>query len=60
MEHKIRLHKVIKKIGISAEEIAKKCGISYDTVNAILHNEKPIPDSLIGKLYRLYGKDIFF
>lgn len=37
MENKIRIRR--KELGLSQEELAKKCGVSRQTVNAIENNK---------------------
>ena len=37
MENKIRIRR--KELGLSQEELAKKCGVSRQTVNAIEYNK---------------------
>lgn len=60
MKYNLDLRKVLKNVGISAQEFAIQNNILYDDVTAFLHNEKAVPSDLIGQLYQKYGKSIFF
>ena len=44
MENKIRIKR--KELGLSQEELAKKCGVSRQTINAIENNKYDPPLSL--------------
>ena len=61
MENSIRNRR--KELGLSQEELAKKCGVSRQTVNAI-ENDKYNPTlelaMKIGKLLNRHVDDIFF
>ena len=61
MNNKIK--NIRKELGFSQEELAKKCGVSRQTVNAI-ENDKYDPSlelaMKIAGLLKLYVEDIFF
>lgn len=48
-----------KILNISADKLTRDLGTSYSEISQILHNKKRISDTLIGKMYRLYGSNIF-
>lgn len=51
MENKIRIRR--KELGLSQEELAKKCGVSRQTVNAIENNKY---DPTLSLAFRLAGE----
>ena len=51
MENKIRERR--KELGLSQEELAKKCGVSRQTVNAIENNKY---DPTLALAFRLAGE----
>lgn len=59
MVYEFNLNVARKNMNISAEKMADDLGIPYSEINQILHKKKKINNNLIGKLYCLYGTDIF-
>ncbi len=60
MNEELDLNIIRRQLGITAESLADSLGISYEEMSSILHNRRPMNNELIGKLYHLYGKKIFF
>lgn len=59
MNENINLIKIMKAIGVSAEELSNSLNVRYCDMAKILNGKENVPDSLIIKLYRVYGAKIF-
>ena len=60
MKQNFDLRRVLSILNISSEELADSLNMRYCDMAAILRGDSSVTDSLIGQLYRLYGKSIFF
>lgn len=60
MNHQIDLRRVIKILNITGERLAGILEVSYHDMSSMLRGKKEVSDEMIGRMYRLFGKKIFF
>ncbi len=60
MGYTIDLRRVIQELGITGELLAHILEISYHDMSMMIRGRKDVPDELVGKLFRIFGKSIFF
>lgn len=60
MEYKLDLRRVIQELGVTGERLAHILEISYHDMSMMIRGRKSVPDELVGKLFRIFGKSIFF
>lgn len=60
MEYRMDLRRVTQGLGITGERLANILEISYHDMSMMIRGRKSVPDELVGKLFRIFGKSIFF
>ena len=60
MEYKLDLRRVIQELGVTGERLAHILEVSYHDMSMMIRGRESVPDELVGKLFRIFGKSIFF
>lgn len=59
MSYSVDLKHIISKLNMPVETFADDFGLKYHDIIEIINGNKTAPDRVIGKLFRLYGIQIF-